>query len=316
MLRLPHKSGHKRRIFWLKICGYSAGVHVILLIALFLGYKSTTSLHFSISSRIIPPGVPVVLVSHIKRLGNPIPNLSATGSSKNTATEIANDPKIEVIAPTKINAPRAATSLVNAPVIAKKSTQKNSKKPLGVLSKKKATQRKKTAPQKSLDKKKIEPLKKVIEKTPSKTTKTPAKNIEPKEPPKMVETLKEVVQSASLQTDTSISALGDSLQVASDAQQGTMQDVLYVGRQEWEQMQRQTELQESMIEVWQPPLGLSDDLSCEIQVVFDLQGAIKAIVMYKASGSSMFDMSARQAVYSLKVPQWAYGKEVIIAFTQ
>lgn len=85
---------------------------------------------------------------------------------------------------------------------------------------------------------------------------------------------------------------------------------------EVEALRRGAQLQKELVHKWQPPIGVSPDCTCDISFFVTKQGTIEQLKMVKSSGVMMFDISARQALFSMKMPQWTYGKPLIISFKQ
>jgi outer membrane biosynthesis protein TonB len=85
---------------------------------------------------------------------------------------------------------------------------------------------------------------------------------------------------------------------------------------EVEALRRGAQLQKELVHKWQPPIGVSPDCTCDISFFVTKQGKIEELKMVKSSGVMMFDISARQALFSMKMPQWTYGKPLIISFKQ
>ena len=85
---------------------------------------------------------------------------------------------------------------------------------------------------------------------------------------------------------------------------------------EVEAMRRGAQLQKELVQQWHPPVGVSPDCTCDISFFVDKCGAIQNLKMVKSSGTMMFDISARQALFAMKMPQWTYGKPLIISFKQ
>lgn len=85
---------------------------------------------------------------------------------------------------------------------------------------------------------------------------------------------------------------------------------------EVEALRRGAQLQKELVQKWQPPIGISPDCFCEISFFVDKKGAIHQLKMVKSSGVIMFDISARQALFAMKMPQWTYGKPLTISFKQ
>jgi hypothetical protein len=85
---------------------------------------------------------------------------------------------------------------------------------------------------------------------------------------------------------------------------------------EVEALRRHAQLQKELVQKWHPPIGVSPDCSCEISFFVNNKGIIEDIKMVKSSNVTMFDISARQALFSMKMPQWTYGNPLVISFKQ
>ena len=83
---------------------------------------------------------------------------------------------------------------------------------------------------------------------------------------------------------------------------------------EVEALRRGAQLQKELVQKWQPPVGVSPDCSCDISFFVSKEGTIQNLKMVKSSGIIMFDISARQALCAMKMPQWTYGKPLTINF--
>jgi hypothetical protein len=85
---------------------------------------------------------------------------------------------------------------------------------------------------------------------------------------------------------------------------------------EVEALRRGAQLQKELVQKWQPPIGVSSDCCCDISFSVSKKGIVQQLKMIKSSGVLMFDISARQALFAMKMPQWTYGKPLIISFKQ
>ncbi len=85
---------------------------------------------------------------------------------------------------------------------------------------------------------------------------------------------------------------------------------------EVEALRKQAQLQKEIVQKWTPPIGVSPDCMCEISFFVTQSGKIDNIKMIKGSGVMMFDISVRQALFAIKMPQWTYGKPFTIEFRQ
>jgi outer membrane biosynthesis protein TonB len=76
------------------------------------------------------------------------------------------------------------------------------------------------------------------------------------------------------------------------------------------------QLQKELAQQWHPPVGVSSDCTCDISFFVNKKGTIENLKIVKGSGVMMFDISARQALFAMQMPQWTYGKPLIISFKQ
>lgn len=90
---------------------------------------------------------------------------------------------------------------------------------------------------------------------------------------------------------------------------------LKVGYRDLEAMRQYTELQKKLAKYWKPPIGVSKDCECQIQIIVGWNGSIQKLEMIKQSGVLMYDIAARSALYTMSIPQWARGKSLTITFT-
>jgi len=81
-------------------------------------------------------------------------------------------------------------------------------------------------------------------------------------------------------------------------------------------MRRTALLQKELANSWKPPVGVPPSVMCEIECSVDINGRVKEITMKKSSEIMMYDLSARHAVFVMKMPQWTYGKTISIVFKQ
>lgn len=84
---------------------------------------------------------------------------------------------------------------------------------------------------------------------------------------------------------------------------------------EVEALRRHAQLHNEIIKQWKQPPGAPTTCACDISFFVNKQGKIENLIVQKSSGILMYDISARQALYSMTMPQWTYGKQLIINFT-
>lgn len=83
---------------------------------------------------------------------------------------------------------------------------------------------------------------------------------------------------------------------------------------EVEALRRTAQLQKELIQQWHPPIGVPSDCVCDVSFFVTKRGIIEKVTITKSSGIMMFDISTRQALFSMKMPQWTYGKSLTISF--
>jgi len=85
---------------------------------------------------------------------------------------------------------------------------------------------------------------------------------------------------------------------------------------EVEAMRRGMLLQKELAKNWKPPRGMQPNCSCDITATVGTDGKIIDLKIDKSSGILMYDVSARQAFFSMSIPQWAHGKSITVSFKQ
>lgn len=83
-----------------------------------------------------------------------------------------------------------------------------------------------------------------------------------------------------------------------------------------EALRRNAQLQKELIQRWKPPIGVSPECVCEITFFVNKSGAPEKVTITKRSGVTMYDISARQALYAMKMPLWTHEKQIVINFKQ
>ncbi len=101
-----------------------------------------------------------------------------------------------------------------------------------------------------------------------------------------------------------------------DVVRNSNQDVVQVNYREVEAHRRQVLLQEELAKCWKPPIGVPCDCVCQIKVVVSWNGIVKELDVAKSSGVLMYDVAARSALHTMKMPAWSKGKSLTITFKQ
>jgi TonB family protein len=69
----------------------------------------------------------------------------------------------------------------------------------------------------------------------------------------------------------------------------------------------QLEIQQALLHVWHPPVGMEGGISCQIRVTLESTGTVKSIEIVKPSGMRLFDASARAAIQQTAWPRGVWG---------
>lgn len=99
-------------------------------------------------------------------------------------------------------------------------------------------------------------------------------------------------------------------------QQITHQEIVQANYREIEAQRRQLLLQKELANYFKPPIGVPADCICQISVAVDWHGVIKELTVIQSSGILMYDVAARSALYTMKMPSWSKGKSLTITFKQ
>jgi hypothetical protein len=75
-------------------------------------------------------------------------------------------------------------------------------------------------------------------------------------------------------------------------------------------IETQLQIQDELIRVWRPPLGIPDGCSCQVQIVIGLDGIVTTVTMVQPSSILLFDVSVRAAVQTAQWPQATWGKTI------
>jgi hypothetical protein len=91
---------------------------------------------------------------------------------------------------------------------------------------------------------------------------------------------------------------------------------IMISRQDYEQLELYSHVQQEVQQAWKPPLGVSHDCSCTLCLVIDETGKVSSISVKESSGILAYDSAAQLALKEIIFPQQARGKEIMITFKQ
>jgi len=310
MWLLQRKNIHKKHLLWLKIIGLCLSFHLIVLLWVFCIYRENKYMYtFSISKK-MDYSIPIIfLPAYAKATAG-----AAPAEQKPTAT----------ITPKVITPKPAASSFAKAPADKPKTVAKPIKNELAkatnIETPPKKVESYSAKATKDTTKKIIEPVKTVA---PAETIKsvTPEKPavIEKVETVQKIEPASAHVSEEALPVLCSLGVRGAKSEAIADKQKKETPSInaqVSNNFREVEALRRGAQLQKELVQKWQPPIGVSPDCTCDISFFVNKEGIIQNLKMAKSSGVMMFDISARQALFAMKMPQWTYGKPLIISFKQ
>jgi hypothetical protein len=83
------------------------------------------------------------------------------------------------------------------------------------------------------------------------------------------------------------------------------------------EMQRQHEsFYTAIAQSWHPPIGTSRDCACQITLQIAWDGSIQKLIIDKSSGVLIYDVAARNALYTMPMPSWTHGKTLTVTLRQ
>lgn len=169
-------------------------------------------------------------------------------------------------------------------------------------------------------KKKIE--KKVAQKSPTMLAQAIAKKVVPKkklekkpvvQEKKVIEEPKQEIKEEVVPQQEEIKEVTTPLPQQVEAEGS---NIRYMGQHDLDAMQMQDYISSEIGAHWKPPVGIANNVMCEINIVVNWQGMLQDVRIVTPSGSAMYDVSARSAVLAMQFPKWLWGKEFIISFKQ
>lgn len=314
MWLLQHKNIHKKHLLWLKIVGMCLMFHAIVLFLVFCVYQDNSCLYALSVNKHMDYSAPIIFVPYSAEANKAPKTISKPATQKTTIQSKTPPKKIVPMIEQKKPA-----------IIA--TTPPSSVKPMVVTSVAKADVKK--IEQKKIDSQQVE-SKKVIE---------------PVSPLHKASSFANAPTFAKASTDTSTDTSADlrkatedksvnKLAKALDLQQPIVPaqpieevkktHAMHVPKdahvsnnyREVEALRRGAQLQKELGQKWHPPIGVSPDCACDVSFFVNKHGSVENIKMIKSSGVIMFDISTRQALFSMKMPQWTHGKALIINFKQ
>lgn len=104
--------------------------------------------------------------------------------------------------------------------------------------------------------------------------------------------------------------------VAQKMQEIDVENATFVGYEELDSLTIQHKIQQSVQKYFKPPIGVSKNASCELQVQINKQGVAQQVTVTKSSGIMVYDVSARGAIRHIDFPRDVWNKTITIVIGQ
>lgn len=92
------------------------------------------------------------------------------------------------------------------------------------------------------------------------------------------------------------------------------EDIMYVGRDEYEIIQMQKHLYKELSRLWKAPKGLTGLEKCDVLVSIDAQGQLQHAEITKGSGSKLYDITVQNNFRKAEYLPIFWGKQVIVTY--
>ena len=283
-----HKNIHKRHLLWAKLFCACLFFHMLFLFWIFCVYHDRSTVTVSLNTK-IDYSAPILYVP--------------LGAAKNpTANPSIHFLKQKTLRTSGKENPSNAQPKNSSPLTLTQSTLRSDRVPVSARPE---------CPVRGVSKGNPKPE---IKPTPKPAIKTEIKKTEPKpEPIKEIPPVAQItepvkptpppIQAQPLPTAQAQPAIPNNATISHDYR-------------EVEALRRAAQLQKELIKNWKAPIGVPKDCACEISITVTPNGTIKDLKMVKNSGVLMYDISARQALFSMTMPQWTHGKTITVNFKQ
>lgn len=334
MLHWLLKNVSKKTYVWAQLLLVSTILHMCMLCTLLIWYRgSNNNIPITLQRDLLLQGIPVVVLAHKKPTAQPVvsktnvqqpitqkvtkPIIQSTTVVQQKKANIPEKPKNSVQSQSQ-NAkkevikqePKKAPTTVTADV-AKPKTQKEvaipkkeeAKKPESV---KKQHEEKKSAQKNSASA--VPAKEKIAVKTNELQQQTQSK---PAQSPPTQNTVQKVEESL-------VSNVAKKEQASNVAQEEqSIEGPIIVAKDYREKivLKKHQLLQQELVRVWHPPIGVTKECACCVRVAVTRDGAIQKVDIVNSSGILMFDVAARSALYSAQLPKWTWGTSFDITFS-
>lgn len=299
---------YKNTQLWIRLWFISCGLHGLFLFLLFVMYRGS-SVDYYVRVGASHMHTPVVFVPLVKS----IPQSTVQGSSRKVGQlSVAPVPIKKTLSKKKENTLAQKTAKKELPPTIEKEIVSKKTHTLKKQAEKKETKKevKKTVP---VEKKEIKkPEVKTVEqckKTQKEVKEEQKKMIQQDAVTQVV--VPETEQLLNVDSSDVLATIPVELTV-----EAVSPDTVYIGQVERDALYMESLIRQEVESKWRPPVGLSKDLVCEIQLEVDWHGKADQIQVIRASGVLLYDISARCAIKGMQFPRAMCGKKFCMSFKQ
>lgn len=299
MLRWQQPSVRKRYKVYLQIISFCALWHCVVLVWAFFGYKDPHShVTFVLDYTLLGSDTEIMLIPTID------PKLLAQKSSGKTVHKKNND---------AAQTNDSVKKIIKTELISKKQT---------VVA---APEKKEIVPTHVASKMSAIVTKDTVKKEPEKGVATAQKVVDVVKPEKKeqknipIKSVAEVKQSSEKNNikkllDSKSIDQADRVAPKNEIQNGEGPIAVYATPSQVEGYRQAHMLQEELSRTWKLPAGMKEGTECQITIKLNWNNAIQKITVDRSSGVLVFDVAARSALYSMKMPEWTKGKTITLSF--
>ena len=222
-----------------------------------------------------------------------------------TGTLVPNKAKNVAVVPTKAQPKNDAPAQLATTVVAEK--KRITQSPVKKKSPQKAKKQSAKVVKKPVTKKAVIQPKPAVKKTVKSDKKVLPKKIEKLEPKKVIKPIVPEPEPKTVEAPITQQPVSDTPLMPPLAAEIVGPILIARSASDAAALTVQLSIQEELLRVWHPPVGIEDGVSCAVLVVLDGNGIVQNIEIKKPSGILLFDVSARAAIQQAVWPRAVWG---------
>lgn len=144
----------------------------------------------------------------------------------------------------------------------------------------------------------------------------PKKEQQAKKQEKYIAETKKIEKKAQQKTESHTTAIKESKETTTipTSTVPKKEEIVYIGQDDKIMLEAYQEIEQQLMGIWVPPLGLDEGLECTISVALDQQGKVQETKIVQSSHIITYDIAARNAAKDIRYPKIFHGKECTITF--